>query len=157
MRRGQKTLFSALMMSLVLVPSVAATPPEAVTGTITLVSSLVTSSRQAGPNTISTAVNTIVIAGDVSGTATFELRQVTHGDGSINTHGVATCACTIDGMSGTVVFNVAGTGSLGPPFTFSGTAVVLSADGDLEGLHGWFTFEQVDVTSTYEGRIHIEG
>jgi hypothetical protein len=39
---------------------------------------------------------------------------------------------------------------------FSGVAVVLAADGGLQGLHGVFTFDQVGATAPYEGRIHFE-
>jgi hypothetical protein len=157
MRNWQSHLARIVIASIVLVSSAAATPPESASGTITLIATTVTSSRQAGPNTIITGENTLGIAGDVSGIATFEFTQVNHADGSVTSTGVATCLCTIDGMSGTVVFGVTGRGSLGPPFTLSGTAVVRSADGGLEGLHGVIDFDQVGPTATYEGRIHIEG
>ena len=98
MTKWQSTLLGVVTVSIVLVPSVAAIPPESVSGTVTIVAAVVTSSRQPGPNTIITGENTLALDGDLSGTATFEFRQVTHSDGSTNVSGVVTCLCTIDAM-----------------------------------------------------------
>jgi hypothetical protein len=116
----------------------------------------VTSVRQAGPNTIITGTNQLTLSGDIAGVAIYEFRQVNHADGSLNSNGIVTCVCTIDGQTGTFVTRVTGTGSLGPPTLFSGTATVVDADGGLEGLHGVFTFDQVGALATYSGRIHFE-
>lgn len=156
MKRFQRGLLGAVTVLVLMVAPLLATPPESVTGGFAVTSQTLTSVRPAGPNTIITGMNTITVTGDVSGSATFEFRQVNHGDGSFNSNGIFTCVCTIDGRSGTFVMRVTGTGSLGPPLTFSGVAVVLSADGGLDGLHGYFVFSQLGATGTYEGRIHFD-
>ncbi len=159
MRIWRKVLATAVSVgaaSIVLVQPVVATPPTPASGTILVTGLTVTSTRSTGPNTILTGVNTLAISGDVSGSATYEFTQVNHASGALNSHGVVTCACTIGGASGTVVLAVAGTGALGPPTTFSGTATVLSADGGLEGLHGVFTFDQTGAVAPYSGTFHFE-
>jgi hypothetical protein len=156
MKSWHRALLGAATASLVLVPSVTATPPESASGTIVITGQTVTSARQAGPNTIITGATTFVLTGDVSGAAVYEFRQVTHADGSFTSSGIVTCACTIDGKTGTEVLHVAGGGSLGPPVLFSGQATVIDATGGLEGLHGVFTFDQVGFTATYEGQVHFD-
>jgi hypothetical protein len=152
----RRALLGAVTASLVAVPSVTASPPQSASGTIVITGQVVTSARQAGPNTIITGVTTFTLSGDVSGPASYEFRQVNHADGSLNSSGIVTCACTIQGRTGTAVFRIEGTGSLGPPVLFSGHSTVVDATGGLEGLHGVFTFDQVGFTATYEGQYHFE-
>lgn len=155
-RMALTTAASVGAASVVLVQPVVATPPMPASGSILLTGTSVTSMRTAGPNTIVTAVNTLLISGDVSGPARYEFTQVNHPSGALNSNGTVTCTCTIAGKSGTVVLRVTGTGALGPPITFSGTATVLSADGSLHGLHGVFTFDQTGPVAPYSGAFHFD-
>jgi hypothetical protein len=156
MRSWRKTFVGIFIALVVLAAPLAATPPRDASGLIQITGQVIDSTRQAGPNTIITGRTMFTLSGDLSGEAVYAFRQVNHQDGSLNSQGVVTCECEVDGKVGTLIIGVSGTGEVGPPVTFSGRSTILAADGGLEGLHGVFTFDQVGFTATYEGRIHFE-
>jgi len=81
---------------------------------------------------------------------------VFHADGTSEFHGTVTCACTVGGMTGTVVIRFEGAGSGGSAGSVQGQFRVVSASGNLEGLHGQGTFAQTSpaVAGTYEINMH---
>ena len=161
MRRGAKILmvFAALaIVALVAAPSAVASPPTTASGSFTYLSSTFNSVRPAGGNTIIDLSATGAYTGTFSGTSSVEGRLIFHADGSANFHDVETFTGTVNGVSGTVTFNL--TGRNGPGFTnFHATDTIISASGGLAGLHGVLNWEDVTLNmangpfGTYSGKI----
>lgn len=111
------------------------------TFTQTAITSLVP--RAAGPNTILEQTSTGVVSGTMSGSWEDRLRVVIHPDGRFNAQFTITCACTVDGRSGTLVLRAQDSGRPAGPTTgaFRGTAVIVDGSGDLRGLRGSLRIE----------------
>lgn len=131
------------------------------TFTQTGITSLVPST--AGPNTIIEQTSVGVLSGTLSGTWEDQIRVVIHPNGGFNASFRITCACTVDGKSGTLEIRAQDRGKLVSPTTgaFKGRAVILSGTDELAGLRGSLRIEgTVDLTtglSTYDysGTIHF--
>jgi Protein of unknown function (DUF3224) len=137
-----------------------ASPPVAASGTFTYTSSTFNSIRQAGGNAIIDLSATVSYTGTFTGTSTVEGTLVFHADGSANFHDVETFMGTVNGISGTVTFDL--TGRNGPGFTdFHATDTILSASGGLAGLHGVLNWEDVTLRmpngpfGTYSGELDM--
>lgn len=74
-----------------------------------------------------------VIAGDIRGTFSESLLIRTHPTGEQNVSGSATCACTVDGRTGTLFFDFVGKATAGGA---SEAHFVLSGEGGLADLRG---------------------
>jgi hypothetical protein len=144
------------------VSAYAATSVQAAgTFTQTGITSLVPSS--AGPNTILEQTSVGVLSGTLSGPWEDRLRVVIHPNGRFNAKFVITCACTVDGRSGTLTIQAQDAGELVSPDlgAFEGSAVIVAATGDLAGLRGVLRIEgTVDVTTGlstygYSGVVHF--
>jgi hypothetical protein len=163
MRRGAKVLmvFAALAtVALVAAPGAVASPPTAASGTFTYLSSTFNSVRSDGGNLIVDLSATVSYTGTFSGTSTVEGTLIIHADGSANFHDLETFTGTVNGVSGTVTFDL--TGGNGPGFTdFHATDTVISASGGLAGLHGVLNWEGVTLQmpngpfGTYTGQIQF--
>jgi hypothetical protein len=115
----------------------AASSPLRASGTFTYTSSSFNSARSAGGNTIIALSATVAYTGTFNGTSTVQGTLIFHADGSANFHDVETFTGTVNGVPGTVTFNLSGTGSTAPPQgSFQGTDVIISATGGLTSLHG---------------------
>src|SRR5207253_9690854 len=113
----------------------AASPPTSASGTFTYTSSTFNNMRQAGGNTIIDLSATVSYTGTFSGTSVVQGTLIIHADGTANFHDVETFSGTVNGVPGSVTFNLAGTGSLAPPSgSFRGTDVIVSGTGDLTKL-----------------------
>ncbi len=84
--------------------------------------------------------------------------MIFHADGSANFHDVETFTGTVNGVPGTVTFNLAGRN--GPGYTnFHATDTIISASGGLAGLHGVLNWEDVTLNmangpfGAYSGKI----
>jgi len=139
----------------------AASPPTSASGTFTYTSSTFNSVRQAGGNTIIDLSATVSYTGTFSGTSTVQGTLIFHPDGTANFHDVETFTGTVNGVPGTVTFNLAGTGSMAPPAgSFQGTDVIVSGTGGLANLRG--VLSEVGTVpaplpgplGTYTGQIH---
>jgi hypothetical protein len=151
-------LFAALAtVALVAAPGAAASPPTEASGTFTYLSSTFNSMRSAGGNTIIDLSATVSYTGTFTGTSTVEGTLILHADGSANFHDVETFTGTVNGVSGTVTFDL--TGGNGPGFmNFHATDTIISASGGLAGLHGVLNWEGVTLgangpVGTYSGQI----
>jgi Protein of unknown function (DUF3224) len=162
MWRGTKVLmlFAALAASaLVAAPGAVASPPTAASGTFTYTSSTFNSVSPAGGNLIIDLSATVSYTGTFSGTSTVEGTLILHADGSANFHDVETFTGTVNGVSGTVTFDL--TGGNGPGFmNFHATDTIISASGGLAGLHGVLNWEGVTLggngpVGTYTGQIQF--
>jgi Protein of unknown function (DUF3224) len=134
-------LFAALAtVALVAAPGAVASPPTAASGTFTYTSSTFNSVRSDGGNLIIDLSATVSYTGTFSGTSTVEGTLILHADGSANAHDVETFTGTVNGVSGTVTFDL--TVSNGPGFmNFQATDTIISASGGLAGLHGVLNWE----------------
>jgi hypothetical protein len=139
----------------------AAAPPTSASGTFTYTSSTFNSVRQAGGNTIIDLSATVSYTGTFSGTSTVQGTLIFHPDGTANFHDVETFTGTVNGVPGTVTFNLAGAGSMAPPAgSFKGTDVIVSGTGGLANLRG--VLSEVGTVpaplpgplGTYTGQIH---
>ena len=137
MWRGTKVLmlFAALAtVALVAAPGVVASPPTAASGTFTYTSSTFNSIRSAGGNTIIDLSATVAYTGTFSGTSTVQGTLIFHADGSANFRDVETFTGTVNGVPGTVTFRLQGRN--GPSLDVKATDTIVSATGELAGLHG---------------------
>ncbi len=144
------------------VSGAAASPPTSASGTFTYTSSTFNDVRSAGGNTIiGDLTATVSYTGTFSGTSTVQGTLILHPDGSANFHDVETFTGTVNGVPGTVTFNLAGTGSMAPPAgSFRGTDVIVSGTGGLANLRG--VLSEVGTVpaplpgplGTYTGQIH---
>src|SRR5919197_5659499 len=137
MWRGAKILmlFAALATyALVAAPGAVASPPATASGSFTYTSSTFNSIQMAGGNTIIDLSATVSYTGTFSGTSTVEGTLILHANGSANFHDVETFTGTVNGVFGTVTFNL--NGRNGPSLDITATDTIISASGDLKGLHG---------------------
>jgi hypothetical protein len=165
--RGTKVLvlFAVLVTVTLVAPGAAASPPTEASGTFTTTSATFNSVREAGGNTIIDLTATISYTGTFTGTSTVNGILIFHSDGTgaqfppwrANFHDVETFTGTVNGVPGTVTFNL--NGSNDPTGALKATATIVSATGDLAGLHG--VLNQVGTVGpsgpvgTYTGQIHF--
>jgi hypothetical protein len=135
----------------------AASPPTPVSGTVGNTSATFNSVRAAGENLIIDLSATASYTGTFSGTSTINGVLIVHPDGSANFHDVEVFTGTVNGVPGTVTFNL--NGSNDAALTVHATATIVDATGDLAGLRG--VLHEVGTVvipsgpvGTYTGKIH---
>jgi hypothetical protein len=92
----------------------------------------------AGDDTIIDLTSTVAYTGTFNGTSIVRGILIFHADGSATFHDVETFTGEVDGVSGTVTFDLRG-GSPAPAdagLSYEGTAVVVGGTGDLASLRG---------------------
>lgn len=129
-------------------------PPLPSSGTFSLVTANVTSTRTVGGNTFLTVSRTAVLGGTITGTSTDEVRIVIRKDGSATIHGSGVCVCTVDGRTGTVEYRFQGSGTF--PATLDGHYVIGQGTGGLEGLHAEGPFSGSFFSVVYGGQHHFD-
>lgn len=151
------------VLALVGVTGAAAAPPAPASGTFTTTSANLANPRSDGGNTIFDLTATVAYTGTFNGASIVRGTLIFHPDGSAEFHDVETFTGTVNGAAGTVIFNLAGTGSVAPPAgAYQGTQAIVAGTGALANLHG--TLEQVGAVpsqaigplGTYTGRIHFD-
>ena len=148
----------ALLVVAGVVGGAAASQPTSASGTLTYTASTFNDVRSAGGNTIIGDLNaTVSYTGTFSGTSTVQGTLILHPNGSANFHDVETFTGTVNGVFGTVTFNL--NGSSDPEGNVRATAVIVSATGGLTGLHG--VLKEIGTVpsptgpeATYTGQIH---
>lgn len=110
-----------------------ASPPEPASGDFTYTSSTFNSVREAGGNLIIDLSAEVAYTGTLSGTSIVNGTLIFHANGSANFHDVEVFTGTVNGVSGTLTFNLSGTSHNG---VFDGNAVITSGTGGLSNLHG---------------------
>ena len=123
-----------IVLAVVATTSAAAAPPTLANGTVGNTSSTFNSVRAADGNLIVDLSATASYTGMFSGTSTLHGILIIHADGSANFHDVETFTGTVNGVPGTVTFNL--TGSNDAALAVHATATIIGASGDLAGLHG---------------------
>jgi hypothetical protein len=145
------------LLAAVAASGASASPPVAASGTFTYTSSTFNSIREAGGNVIIDLSATVSYTGTLTGTSTLHGILIFHADGSANAHDVETFTGTVNGVPGTVTFDL--TVRNGPGFTnFRATETIISASGGLAGLHGVLNWEDVTLgaegpVGTYSGQL----
>src|SRR6266513_4508381 len=135
------------------------TPSISASGTFTYTSSTFNSIRSAGGNTIIDLSATVAYTGTFTGTSTLHGTLILHPNGTANFHDVETFTGTVNGVPGTVTFNL--NGSADAAAVVSATDVILDASGALAGLHGVLTEAAVVLdpavgpVGTYSGQIEL--
>jgi hypothetical protein len=112
----------------------AASPPTPASGTVGNTSATFNSVRVAGANLIIELSATAAYTGTFSGTSTLHGTLIIHADGSAEFHDIETFTGTVNGVPGTVTFNL--NGSNDAELVYHATATIVGATGDLAGLHG---------------------
>ena len=145
-------LLLMLLMPLVLVTVVYASPPTLASGTYTSGPINIIDLHQAGGNTIITFNRTSDFTGTIFGPVDLvEGTAIFHPDGRVTARAILECACTVEGKSGTLVLH-----AIFSPGGSFGKFTIVSGTGDLENLQGTVNVIPVapDVFS-YSGRIHF--
>lgn len=123
-----------VMFGLIGATGAGASPPTTASGTVGNTSATFNSVRVAGGNLIVELSATAAYTGTFSGTSTLHGTLVIHADGSAAFHDIETFTGTVNGVPGTVTFNL--NGSNDAALAYQATATIVGATGDLAGLHG---------------------
>lgn len=138
------------------VGSAAASTTLPASGTFAYGPATVDSVSQDGGNVIMTVTCAVTYTGTLSGTGRVRGTLILHADGSANFHEVGTFTGTMNGMAGTLTFNIDGTGR-GNPTVIQSHAVIVRGTGTLADLHGVInevgTLSQGNPVGTYSGQI----
>jgi hypothetical protein len=142
-----KKMFVSILIALLLLivlagKGFAASPPTSASGTLTTTSASFDSVRVEGGNTIIELTSTVAYTGTFTGTSTVHGTLIFHSGGTgeqfppwrANFHDVEVFTGTVNGVEGTVTFNL--NGSNDPTGAFKATQTIVSATGDLAGLRG---------------------
>ncbi len=167
MKKLLVSIFTALLLLIILAgKGFAASPPTSASGTLTTTSASFDSIRVEGGNTIIELSSTVVYTGTFTGTSTVHGTLIFHSGGTgqqfppwrANFHDVEVFTGTVNGVEGTVTFNL--NGSNDPTGAFKATQTIVSATGDLAGLQG--VLSQVGTigpggpVGTYSGQIQFD-
>src|SRR5215207_4613050 len=158
----------ALLLSILVTNTTfaAASVPTSASGTLTTTSASFDSIRVEGNNTIIELTSTVVYTGTFSGTSTVHGTLIFHAGATgeqfppwrANFHDVEVFTGTVNGVEGTVTFEL--NGSNDPTGAFKATQAIVSATGDLAGLRGVLRQEGTvgpgGPVGTYTGQIHFE-
>jgi hypothetical protein len=147
---------TALLVAALGVTAAAAARPTPANGTVGNTSATFNSVRQAGGNLVADVTATAAYTGTFTGTSTINGTLIIHADGSASYHDVEVFTGTVNGVAGTVTFNL--NGSNDAALNAHATATIVDASGGLAGLHGVLHEVQTVViptgpVGTYSGQI----
>jgi Protein of unknown function (DUF3224) len=145
-----------VLVAIVATTAAAASPPTLASGTVGNTSSSFNSIRAADGNLIIELSGTAAYTGTFNGTSTLNGRLILHADGSASFHDVEVFTGTVNGVPGTVTFEL--NGSNDATLEVQATATIIDASGELAGLHGVLNEVGTVViptgpVGTYTGRI----
>jgi hypothetical protein len=123
-----------VLVAIVVTTGAAASPPTVASGTVGNTSSTFNSVRAADGNLIVELTAAAAYTGTFSGTSTLEGRLIIHADGSASFHDVEIFTGTVNGVPGTVTFEL--NGSNDSALAVHATATIIDASGELAGLNG---------------------
>jgi hypothetical protein len=114
----------------------ASTAPSRTTasGTWQTTSATFNTVQQVGNSTIIDLTGTASYTGTFTGTSVIQGKLMFHADGSATFHDIETFTGTVNGKSGTVTWELFGTGSAAGEV--QGSMVIIHSTGALAGLHG---------------------
>jgi Protein of unknown function (DUF3224) len=144
----------AALLAAVAASGAAASPPISASGTFTYTSSTFNSIQEAGGNLIIDLSSTVSYTGTFTGTATLHGTLIFHANGTATFQDVETFTGTVNGVPGTVTLRLDGHNRAG---VITATDVIISATGELAGLHGVLsevaTLGAEGPVGTYSGEI----
>ena len=131
-------------------------PPASVSGTVGNTSATFNSIRSAGDNLIIDVTATAAYTGSLVGTSTINGTLIVHSDGSASYHDIEVFTGTVNGIPGTLTFNLNGQND--SQLAVHASAAIVSATGGLAGMHGVLHEVQTVVlptgpVGTYSGQI----
>ena len=148
----------AALVALTGATGASASQPSPVSGTFTTTSSTFNSVREAGGNVIIDLTATLEYTGSLEGTSTLHGTLIFHADGSANFHDFEVFTGTVNGVPGTLTFNLSGGSN--PEGEYHGNAVFISGTGALSGMRG--RLNQTGMVTgppgpygTYGGQVHF--
>jgi Protein of unknown function (DUF3224) len=166
-----KRMFVSIFIALLLLIGMAgkgsaASLPTSASGTLTTTSASFDSVRMEGGNMIIELSSTVAYTGTFNGTSTVHGILIFHSGGTgvqfppwrANFHDVEIFTGKVNGVAGTVTFDL--NGSNDPTSAFKATQTIVTATGDLAGLRG--VLSQVGTigpggpAGTYTGQIHFD-
>jgi hypothetical protein len=140
---------------LVGVTGASAAPPTTASGTVGNTWAVFNSVRPAGQNLIVDLTATAAYTGTFEGTSVINGILIIHADGSASFHDVEVFTGTVNGVPGTVTFKL--NGSNDAAGAVHATATIISAGGELAGLHGVLhetqTITPFGPVGTYTGNL----
>jgi hypothetical protein len=154
-----------VVLALVGATTAAAAPPTSASGVYTTTSATLANPRSAGSNTIFDLTASEIWTGTFTGTSIVQGTLIFHPDGSANFHDTETFTGSVNGTSGTVTFNLAGTGTPGATpgsFVYQDTHTIIGGTGGLANLHGVLALVGTVPTTaagpvaSYTGQIHFD-
>jgi Protein of unknown function (DUF3224) len=136
LRRRQRLLplVPLVLLAVVAVAGATAAPPTAASGTVGNTSATFTSVREAGGNLVIELTATRAYTGTFEGTSTLGGTLILHADGSADFHDVEVFTGTVNGVQGTVTFELNGRND--GDLAVRSTSTIVAATGGLVGLHG---------------------
>ncbi len=150
-------IVGALVGAMVLTFPALASPPTSGSGTGTVTSLSIASSRNAGNNVIQERdLEGTIDSGALSGTFTEHVRGVIHKDGLLTFEGTMTFTGSVEGCgSGMVTLGVSGFRAAGAPAAESTASIrVIQGAANTIGVHGLGTVYQDGLNLTYDVRYH---
>lgn len=156
-------VYSAILLSTLLIPAVLATPPESVSGDWFYTPSMIVVTKEAGGNTFKYGEEDGIWAGDFEGTSTDSFEVIKHSSSFVTCKGEINFIGTVNGdKSGTMVILFVGKKDLGT-MLWSGKWVIIGGTEDLACLNGHGTWGGPGWTGgpspgelTYDGEIHFD-
>ena len=155
-------LFSVLLaiavLTLIAMRSIglAASPITEASGTFVATSTTIYSDADDKLNEVIALSSTITYTGTLEGTSTLQGILTVHHDGSGNFQGVETFTGSVNGIPGTLTFNVTGTSDLYQAIQLTNT--ITSGTAPLASLHGELSkigiIKDNGPVGTYSGRIN---
>ena len=133
-RRLVRLVPLGVLLAVTAVAGAAAAPPTTASGTVGNTSATFTSVRQAGQNLVIELTATRTYTGTFEGTSTLGGTLIVHADGSAEFHDVEVFTGTVNGVHGTVTFELIGRNDA--ELAVRSTSTIVGATGGLEGLHG---------------------
>ena len=158
---AHKTQFTAnasilFLASLLMLPAAHATMPMTVTGPVLVQNPTFQFIRTAGNLTFYTIGERDVYTGAFNGT-TFgsSILAVDSSSGSFTVHGLHTFTGTVNGIQGTLIFQIVASGTFG--ISFLGHFSILSGTGGLTNFRGEGTLQGIPgFVGTYTAQIHFD-
>jgi len=108
----------------------------------------------ANGNTVLWGTTTVYVTGDFAGTATDSWRETLISTGALNLWDVMVIPASLDGKSGTVTMLLEGRAAA-PGSHWTGEWVILTATGDLAGLHGFGIWWTTEVGYDFSGEVRF--
>lgn len=155
-------VYSAILISTLMIPVVLATPPDSVSGDWFYTPYMVEITKVAGGNIFKYGEEDGIWVGGFDGISEDSFNVVVHPSGFVTCTGQINFDGTVNGESGTMVILFVGKKNL-ETMLWSGKWVIIGGTGDLANLKGQGTWEGPGWTGppgpgelSYEGKIHFD-